>query len=62
MQTHINKNKPIQKGFTLLATTFPTIATLLLVTQTGCNGLGKRLGMILEPDKDNQNQVHKVHN
>lgn len=58
MQTHITKNIPIRKGFTLLTTTFPTIAILLFVTQTGCNGLGKRLGMILEPDNDSQNQVH----
>ena len=48
---NINKNKSIRKGFIFSKTIFPAVGALLLATQTGCSGVGKRLGMV-EPGND----------
>lgn len=58
---NINKNKPIRKGFILSKTIFPAVSALLLATQTGCNGLGKRLGMI-EPSSTFGSPGHNANN
>ncbi|WP_419241190.1 hypothetical protein [Cardinium endosymbiont of Nabis limbatus] len=41
----MNINKSIRKGFILSKTIFPTVGTLLLITQTGCSG-SNRLEML----------------